>query len=145
MMLTESGGRSTAIGIPGHSWFPSDRRQAGGLVGALVARGYASIDVGCLQVNLRWHPLAFHTLDEAFDPTRNADYAARYLRSLAETYGDWWIAVQRYNTARPDIGRAYAALVARRLTEIRRRDAGRAVPAAERRSGGPLFLQHDYR
>ena len=47
------------------------------------------IDVGCMQVDLPMHPNAFRSLDEAFDPVINADYAARYLRSLHdEAHGD---------------------------------------------------------
>ena len=62
------------------------------------------IDVGCMQVDLPMHPTAFRSLDEAFDPVVNADYAARYLRSLqAEAHGDWNTAVGLYHshTRRP--------------------------------------------
>ena len=48
------------------------------------------IDVGCMQVDLPLHPGAFRSLDDAFDPIINADYAARYLSSLHdEAHGDW--------------------------------------------------------
>ena len=44
------------------------RQQAVAAVQALQARGVRSIDVGCLQVNLMYHPIAFASLDDAFDP-----------------------------------------------------------------------------
>jgi hypothetical protein len=66
------------------------------------AAGVASIDVGCLQVNLRWHPDAFDNLDEGFDAARNVDYAARFLRSLYEEKGDWVLAAGSYHSATPD-------------------------------------------
>jgi hypothetical protein len=61
-------------------------------------RGVASIDVGCMQVNLMYHPSAFATLDDAFDPTHNADYAARFLTSLHAQTGDWHEAAGRYHS-----------------------------------------------
>ena len=43
-----------------------------------------NIDVGCMQVNLKYHPKAFKSLDEAFDPTANARYAGRFLAQLRQ-------------------------------------------------------------
>ena len=51
------------------------------------SQGVSSIDVGCLQVNLKWHPDAFPTLEAAFDPMRNAAYAARFLTRLRDETG----------------------------------------------------------
>lgn len=62
------------------------------------AQGIASIDVGCMQVNLMYHPSAFANLDDAFDPAHNADYAARFLISLHVQTGDWRQAAGRYHS-----------------------------------------------
>jgi hypothetical protein len=35
---------------------------------------HSFVDVGCMQVDLHYHPSAFKTLDEALDPAANADY-----------------------------------------------------------------------
>jgi hypothetical protein len=43
---------------------------------ARQAAGSQSIDVGCFQVNLYYHPTAFVSLAEGFDPAANARYAA---------------------------------------------------------------------
>jgi hypothetical protein len=58
------------------------------------------IDVGCMQIDLHYHPGAFASLDEAFDPAANADYAARLLTSLyrGEAGGSWDIAVGLYHS-----------------------------------------------
>src|SRR3546814_11739102 len=50
----------------------------------LQARGIRNIDVGCLQVNLHYHPDAFASLETAFDPEANAAYAAALLVRLRE-------------------------------------------------------------
>jgi hypothetical protein len=71
------------------------------------------IDVGCMQVDLPLHPGAFRSLDEAFDPVANADYAARYLTSLrAEAHGDWNVAVGLYHSHTPELADDYRNRVA---------------------------------
>jgi hypothetical protein len=71
------------------------------------------IDVGCMQVDLPLHPGAFRSLDEAFDPVANVNYAARYLRSLqAEAHGDWNVAVGLYHSHTPDLAEDYRNRVA---------------------------------
>jgi hypothetical protein len=54
-----------------------------------VARGTRSVDTGCLQVNLFFHPSAFASIEQAFDPVSNADYAGRFLLQLHAMTGDW--------------------------------------------------------
>ena len=61
------------------------RQQAVAWVRQAQARGMRSIDVGCAQINLMYHPNAFASLEEAFDPASNADYAARFLTELWNT------------------------------------------------------------
>jgi hypothetical protein len=56
---------------------------------ALRASGVSSIDVGCFQINLLHHPAAFSSVEQAFDPRTNADYAARFLFALHERLGGW--------------------------------------------------------
>lgn len=70
-------------------------------VNRLQARGVRNIDVGCMQVNLMYHPNAFASLDDAFDPEVNAAYAADFLVSLKDAHGSWNRAVQHYHSATP--------------------------------------------
>ena len=71
------------------------------------AQGLRSIDVGCFQINLFYHPEAFSTLDEAFDPATNAMYAARFLAALYRRAGGWPLAVAQYHSADPALGTPY--------------------------------------
>jgi hypothetical protein len=80
-------------------------------VRALQAQGVRSIDVGCLQVNLLYHPNAFGSLEQAFDPTANAAYAARFLRTLFDESQDWRAAAAAYHSRTPDLGASYRDLV----------------------------------
>lgn len=78
---------------------------------ALQARGVTSIDVGCMQINLYFHGAAFEDLADAFMPDRNADYAARFLKTLYADTGDWREAVGRYHSATLKRKRAYSEKV----------------------------------
>ena len=108
-------GRSDPIGGAVQPWpwtidaggagrFFASQTEAMAATAALQGRGVASIDVGCLQVNLMHHPAAFATLEEAFDPLANALYAARFLRLLFSQTGDWSAAVAAYHSQTHEIG-----------------------------------------
>jgi hypothetical protein len=60
-----------------------------------------------MQVNLFHHPGAFATLDQAFDPRANANYAARFLNSLFADLGDWGTAIGAYHSRTPGLGEPY--------------------------------------
>ena len=79
---------------------------------ALQARGVASIDVGCMQVNLLHHRAAFRDLDEAFEPRANALYAARFLTGLRDRLGTWPAAAEAYHSMTPELGARYGKLIA---------------------------------
>ena len=73
-----------------------------------MTHGSSYTDVGCMQVDLQFHPKAFRSLDEAMDPVANADYAARFLVSLYEvTGGNWFAAVGYYHSRSPELARLY--------------------------------------
>ena len=73
----------------------------------LKARGIQNIDVGCMQVNLRYHPDAFADLEQAFDPAANVAYAARFLKGLYEATGHWPTAASYYHSQTPSLAAAY--------------------------------------
>jgi hypothetical protein len=99
------------INAEGEGQFFETRQDAILAVKALQAGGVRSIDVGCLQVNLMFHPDAFASLDDAFDPRINANYAARFLNSLYADSKDWVSAVAAYHSETPALGDAYRVLV----------------------------------
>ena len=101
------------IDADGQGQFLESRPAAVAWAQQALARGVKFMDVGCMQVDLQMHPDAFRSLDDAFDPQRNADYAARYLRSLyTEAGGDWDVAVGLYHSHTPELAQAYRERVA---------------------------------
>lgn len=95
------------INAEGAGQFFSSRAHAIAAVRALQARGVRSIDVGCLQVNLLFHPDAFANLEQAFDPSANASYATRFLNSLYADRHHWKPAIAAYHSSTPVLGADY--------------------------------------
>lgn len=70
-----------------------------------------SIDVGCMQINLKYHPDAFTSLEQAFSPRRNIAYGAKFLKEKYEQYGDWQKAIGAYHSGSIDKASAYHTMV----------------------------------
>jgi hypothetical protein len=106
----------------------------------LQARGVSNIDVGCMQVNLYWHPDAFDSLAEAFDPARNVGFAASFLSGLHGELGAWDKAIANYHSRTPAYHVPYRrkVLAAWRLA---RRDTAPAYQVPNNKAGpapGPV-------
>ena len=99
------------INVEGVGEVYESKREVIAAVQRHQAAGARSIDVGCMQVNIKHHPEAFASLDEAFDPLANARYAAKFLQQLLAQTGSWPRAVAGYHSLTPDIGGEYARKV----------------------------------
>jgi hypothetical protein len=121
--LVESGRTDPATGVrmpwpwtanvEGQDYRFETAAQAVAWVRQQQAHNVVSIDTGCMQVNLKHHPDAFATTEAAFDPERNADYAARFLRSLYDGPADrvWLRAAGFYHSQTPERADWYRGLV----------------------------------
>ena len=86
-------------------WFETKDQAAAAAQSVLDAGG--DLDLGCFQINSRWHGHAFPSVDSMLDPAENARYAARYLRSLHDETGGWEAAVAAYHSRDSERGAAY--------------------------------------
>ncbi len=90
------------VNSQGKGTYYKTKAEAIRAVKKLQAQGVRSIDVGCMQINLAYHPDAFKNLDEAFDPYKNAEYAAKFLKNLYESRDNDWIkAAMAYHSSVP--------------------------------------------
>lgn len=87
------------INANGTPYVFNTKAEAVAKVRELKSQGINSIDVGCMQINLKHHPDAFQSLEAAFDPSTNIAYAARFLREKMEAQGTWQGAVAHYHSA----------------------------------------------
>jgi len=83
---------------------------------------HSFVDVGCMQVDLAYHADAFASLEQAFDPVANTDYAARLLLRLylGEAGGSWDVAVGLYHSHTSLLAAMYRDRVATIGTDIER-------------------------
>lgn len=99
--LTETGNKGSlqpnAMNIEGKPLFPASRAAALTAFADARRNGAKLIDVGCMQVNVRYHGDQFRSLTDMFDPRQNVDYAARFLADLKKRHVSWSMAVARYH------------------------------------------------
>lgn len=96
-----------ALNIEGRgSWYESKSHV---LEAALkhLSDGKTLFDIGCFQINFRWHGEQFSSLDEMVDPHTNAMYAAKFLKSLYVEFGDWTEAAGAYHSRTAELAEIY--------------------------------------
>lgn len=95
------------INAEGKGHYFNSKAEAIRKVREYQAQGVKSIDIGCMQVNLKHHPDAFASLEQAFDPRYNVAYAAKFLKSNFDEAGSWNKAIQYYHSRTPKYGLKY--------------------------------------
>lgn len=99
--LTETGRRGAlypyALNAEGQTMFARNVEEAMASFEAMRHRGLRLIDLGCMQINHHYHGDKFDSVRAMFDPAKNVNYAARFLKELKEREGSWTMAVARYN------------------------------------------------
>lgn len=98
--------------VEGEPGFAATRQEAVAEVQGMLAAGRRSVDIGCMQVNLRHHPDAFRGPEEGFDPAANIRYAIGFLKALRARTGDWAGAIAAYHSGDDERGLAYHRRVA---------------------------------
>jgi hypothetical protein len=109
--MTESGdkGRPSpfAMNIAGRSYFASSGQEMANIISANWQRGVTSIDVGCMQINLKYHGAKFSRLTDLLNSPTNIEYGAGYLVSLAVESGSWKDAVMSYHNKKNPARRSW--------------------------------------
>lgn len=85
----------------------------------LQAKGVKSIDVGCMQISLKYHGKAFQSVEEAFDPEKNVEYSAKFLNKLYQKSGNWQKAAMAYHSKVPSRGQRYKNKLLSRFEQIK--------------------------
>ncbi|MCI7421533.1 MAG: transglycosylase SLT domain-containing protein [Alphaproteobacteria bacterium] len=108
------------VNVKGKGYYFASREDAVRAVKKFQAQGIESIDVGCMQINLKYHGEAFNSVDEAIDPANNVKYSAKFLRTLYSRHGQSWKkAAKRYHSANPEKGEAYTKRLENRFEKYK--------------------------
>ena len=124
-------------------WFAT-RKEAEAYLQDVSSSGIRNFDVGCFQINYRWHGTAFTSPNAMLEPIGNALYAARFLRALYEEKGDWIEAAAAYHSRTPKYATRYKARFERILANLQNSSAEAAVAGGvsqERRVNSYPFLK----
>ena len=131
--LTETGQRGMLspwdMNVDGRAVHSDSLEEALQRFAAEQARGARLIDIGCMQINHHWHASHFDSLEAMFDPVRNVDYAASFLKTLRAQEGSWTMAVARYN-AGPGNPQAQKTYVCNVITHMVASGMGEWTPNA---------------
>ncbi|HEV7437420.1 MAG TPA: transglycosylase SLT domain-containing protein [Pseudorhizobium sp.] len=132
--LTETGRKGSlypfAMNVEGKAYYPPSRLQALAEFDAAKREGRKLIDVGCMQINHYFHGEHFSSPAEMFEPRRNVEYAAKFLRNLHARHETWTMAVARYH-AGPNNDPAQQKYVCRVIRNLVATGYGNWTPNAE--------------
>lgn len=95
------------VNLGGQGFWLDSPEEAETLVRSALQEGRTNIDLGCFQLNYRWHAAAFPSISVMLEPEANAVYAARYLAEKHEQTGDWAAAAAAYHSATPEHAERY--------------------------------------
>ena len=108
------------VNAKGKGYYFDSKAEAIAKVKELQNSGIDSIDVGCMQVNLKYHKDAFANLEDAFDPKKNVEYSALFLRKLYKLRGeDWNAAAMAYHSKDPVRGEQYKLRLDSRYSQMK--------------------------
>ncbi len=106
------------INVEGQGYWFTSELEAKTYVFRIFKAGKRSFDIGCFQINYRWHGKAFRSIDAMFDPQENATYAARFLKDLYAELGSWPAAAGAYHSRTPSLAEAYRGRFQTVLTQL---------------------------
>ena len=85
----------------GKSLFFDNKKQMSNYVLKHLLKGDKNLDVGCMQVNLKWHKHNFKKVSDMFSIEPNISYAASFLLQLKNTHNTWDEAIKHYHSSDP--------------------------------------------
>ena len=85
----------------GKSMFFDTKKQMRNYVFKNLKRNDFNIDVGCMQINIKWHKNNFKKIADMFEVSPNISYAASFLLQLKNKHGSWDKAIKHYHSSDP--------------------------------------------
>ena len=106
------------IQADGKGYYYKSKQEAVAAIKALYAQGITNIDVGCMQINMRYHRKAFKSIEDSLDPEQNVAYSAKFLRSLYNRNGhNWQKTAMQYHSINYERGLIYKGRLEKHYAE----------------------------
>ena len=119
----------------GKGYFLKDSATALSTLSSMRAKGKTNIDVGCMQLNIRWHADFFDSLQQMMNPLDNVRYAASYLEKLYKETGSWEKTIKFYHSRNAKFNSVYYA----KYKKIKSPDAGTVLASLRSNKTGTSF------
>ncbi len=91
----------------GKGLFFDNRQSANKYISKQKKLNNTQIDIGCMQISVKWHAQSFSSPESMLDPHANIAYAAIFLEELYQTHGNWELAIKYYHSAEKDKNEPY--------------------------------------
>ena len=95
------------INHAGKSMFFDTKKQMRNYVFKNLKRNDLNMDVGCMQINIKWHKNNFKKISDMFEVNPNISYAASFLQQLKNKHGSWDNAIKHYHSSDPKKNKPY--------------------------------------
>lgn len=128
------------VNLAGEGHWLASQDEAAQLVETALNEGLTNIDIGCFQLNYRWHASGFGSVEEMFDPDQNALYAARYLAKHYARTGDWALSAAAYHSATPEHADRYLARYEETISDLDEAPPGLRNHTSAKANGFPLLI-----
>lgn len=90
------------LNVNGEAKFFNNKRDMLVSLKKYIAGGETRIDIGCSQINYKYHKSQFNNLEQMINPHYNVEYSARYLaKVLFKKTKNWSEAVALYHSHNP--------------------------------------------
>ena len=95
------------INHAGKSLFFDNKSQMKSYLLKHTKKGDNNLDVGCMQINLKWHKQNFKDIKDMMAIEPNISYAASFLVQLKNKHGSWEKAIKHYHSSDPIKNKPY--------------------------------------
>ena len=95
------------INHAGKSLFFDNKIQMKSYLLKHTEKGDNNLDVGCMQINLKWHKQNFKDIKDMLAIEPNISYAASFLIQLKNKHGSWEKAIKHYHSSDPIKNKPY--------------------------------------
>lgn len=95
------------VNVAGKGSYFQNKQAAQNHIVKSLHGGVRNVDIGCFQINLKWHGSRFDSVEHMLDPLENARYAAFFLRDLHTEFGDWEAAAGAYHSRHAEYSAQY--------------------------------------
>ncbi|AWD33050.1 putatative lytic transglycosylase [Candidatus Fokinia solitaria] len=95
------------IGIAGESYRFSTKNEAVKFFNSKINEGISNIDVGCSQINYRYHGHNFDSIEQMMEPANNIAYASYLIAKNYKNTSEWLKAASQFHSFTPIYSERY--------------------------------------